>query len=71
MAKKMTIRDFVDLKGKRTIVVTNTQDPYVAKACQLAGIDLITVDNKHIGRSIKGGTGYPYHGAQDLLDSLV
>lgn len=44
---KMTIKDLIGLKGKRKITVTNTRDPYVAKACELAGIDNITayVDN--------------------------
>jgi len=39
--RKMTIRELMDLKGQRKIIVVNVKDYYLAKACELAGIDNI------------------------------
>ncbi|MGI6777406.1 MAG: 3-methyl-2-oxobutanoate hydroxymethyltransferase [Acetivibrionales bacterium] len=39
--QKMTIRELIDLKGKRKIIVVNAKDYYTAKACELTGIDNI------------------------------
>ena len=41
MNKKLTIRELVDSKGKRKITMTNAADANTAKACELAGIDIV------------------------------
>jgi 3-methyl-2-oxobutanoate hydroxymethyltransferase len=39
--RKLTIRELLELKGKRKVLVVNVKDYYLAKACELAGIDNI------------------------------
>jgi 3-methyl-2-oxobutanoate hydroxymethyltransferase len=41
MKKKLTIKELLDLKGKRKIIMTTAFDYNTAKACELAGIDII------------------------------
>ena len=42
-----TIKDLQDLKGKRKIVLTTAFDYYTARACELAGIDVIVTWPQH------------------------
>ena len=57
--KKMTIRDLINLKGKRKIVLTLTTDPYIAKACEIAGIDNTTVGEENLEEVFKSCSQYP------------
>lgn len=41
MTKKLTVKELLDLKGKRQILITTAHDYYTAKACEEAGIDNI------------------------------
>jgi 3-methyl-2-oxobutanoate hydroxymethyltransferase len=41
MKKKLTIRELLDSKGQRKITMTNAPDASMAKACELAGIDIV------------------------------
>ena len=41
MKKKLTIRELLNSKGKRKISMTNAADANTAKACELAGIDIV------------------------------
>lgn len=40
---RMTIKEFLDLKGKRQITAVNVEDPYLVSACYEAGIDNIVL----------------------------
>ena len=42
-----TIRDLQNLKGERKVVLTTAFDYYTAKACELAGIDIIVTWPQH------------------------
>lgn len=42
-----TIKDLQNLKGKRKIVLTTAFDYYTARACELAGIDIIVTWPQH------------------------
>ncbi len=44
---KPTIKDLRDLKGKRKIVLTTAFDYYTARACELAGIDVLVSWPQH------------------------
>lgn len=39
--KKLTIKELMELKGKRKIILTTAFDFNIARACELAGIDII------------------------------
>lgn len=41
MAKKLTVKDLLDCKGKRKLVLTTAFDAWTAKAAQEAGVDMI------------------------------
>ncbi|MCE9614380.1 MAG: 3-methyl-2-oxobutanoate hydroxymethyltransferase [Lentisphaerae bacterium] len=41
MAKKLTVKDLLDTKGKRKLVLTTAFDAWTAKACADAGVDMI------------------------------
>ncbi len=41
MAKKLTVKDLLDCKGKRKLVLTTAFDAWTARACQDAGVDMI------------------------------
>ena len=42
-----TIKDLQNLRGKRKIVLTTAFDYYTARACELAGIDVIVTWPQH------------------------
>jgi len=41
MAKKLTVKDLLETKGKRKLVLTTAFDQWTAKACADAGVDMI------------------------------
>ena len=44
---RMTIKQLLDLKGKRKLALTTAFDVDAARACELAGIDLIVTWPQH------------------------
>lgn len=41
MQSKLTVRDLLDSKGKRKLVITTAFDHWTARACEEAGVDMI------------------------------
>ncbi len=41
MAHRLTVRDLLDAKGKRKLVLTTAFDQWTARVCQEAGVDMI------------------------------
>jgi len=44
---RATIKDLQNLKGKRKIVITTAFDYYTARACELAGVDILVTWPQH------------------------
>ena len=53
---KLTVKEILNLKGKRKITATNAVDYFTAKAVEIAGIDIIAAGAGLVEYSIKGET---------------
>jgi 3-methyl-2-oxobutanoate hydroxymethyltransferase len=47
----MTIKEFMDLRGKRKVLVSTAHDSYIARICELSGMDLIVTFCKSLTTS--------------------
>lgn len=67
--KKLTVRDILEAKGKRTLAEVLVTDQATARACEAAGIDLLITTAAHV-RAVRSGApntfltaGVPYGSA--------
>ena len=54
--KKLTVKDLINLKGKRKITMITAVDYFTAKAAEQAGIDMIMIAGTPIETNIKGNS---------------
>ena len=52
--KKLTVKDILEIKGKKKITITTAHDYYTAKAAEYAGIDIIITSGGFIRTLVKG-----------------
>lgn len=66
MAKKLTVRDLLDAKGKRKLVLTTAYDYWTARACEEAGVDMVLTAAKTF-EQLKGVVEQVRSGAPNTL----